>query len=220
MKTRASTSTFLLLLLLISVGYLFQSCEILQQAQGIHALSKCKFRLESVNKLELAGVGIQNKDSFSDLSLSEAGQITRAFISGPLVLSFNLDVEAKNPNEREASLNKFEWILFIDDLEMTRGTTNKFVSIPSNNGTGILPLSINFDLKQALSGENRDALLNFGFNLAGIGNRPSRITVKAKPTVYVAGRGIDYPGWIRIENEFTSGGNGGSDAPGVKTIRR
>jgi hypothetical protein len=39
-------------------------------------------------------------------------------------------------------------------------------------------------------------------NLAGSGNRPSRITLKAKPSVVVGGVTFPYPDYITIQNDF------------------
>lgn len=195
--------------------FFFVSCDVIQQAKALHAFTKCKFRLKTIQNITLSGINIQEKKSFSDLTFGDAANITQSLLNGTLPLSFTLNIEGKNPNNKNAALNKFEWILYIDDIEMTNGTTNQTVTIPANNGTGILPLAIKVDLKKVLNKESTDALLNFGFNLAGSGNRPSRITVKAKPTVYIMEKPIDYPGYIKISNEFSSNGNN----DGVGTIR-
>ncbi len=193
-----------IILSLVIILLTFNSCDVLQQATELHTLTKCKFRLNTVENITLAGVDVQHKKSFSDLTFQDAAKLTQALLSGDLPLSFILNIEAKNPNNKPAAMNKFDWILFIDDIEMTRGSTTKRIEIPANNGTGILPLYLGFDLLDILSGESRDAVLNFGFNLAGAGNAPTRITVKAKPTIYVSGQSIDYPGYITINNDFSS----------------
>ena len=186
----------------------------------MYNLTRCEFKLNTGEDVHLAGVYIQNYDQFSDLTFSDAMKLTNAFLNKNLPLDFTLNIATKNPNQQRAALNKLQWILFIDDIEMTRGTTNKRIEIPPNGGVSILPLNLNIELFNALSGDSKDAILNFGFNLAGQGNKPTRITVKAKPSVYVSGREIDYPGYITIENEFTSGGgSGGGKSGGGGTIR-
>jgi LEA14-like dessication related protein len=183
------------------------SCDVLQQAQELYAFSKCKFRLNTINNITVAGVNVQEIDQFSDLNFMDAAKLTAAVLQNKMPLDFILDVETKNPNNKSAALNKLDWILFIDDIEMTRGTTNQRVEIPANGGVAGLPLHINVDLFKALSGETKDAILNFGMNLAGQGDKPTRVMIKAKPTVYVGGKNINYPGYINIKNDFTSGGS-------------
>jgi len=181
------------------------SCDVLDQVGQMQNFAKCQFRLKSVKDTELAGINIQQIQSISDLGLLDAGMITAAFAGGSLPLDFTLNVEVQNPNSEVAAMNRLDWILLIDDIEMVRGTNNDRVTVTANGGTAILPLTMSFDLLKTLSGESGEAVLNFGFNIAGMGDRPTRITLKAKPTIYVGGKAITYPGYINIKNDFTSG---------------
>ncbi|KAF0196676.1 MAG: hypothetical protein FD166_2278 [Bacteroidetes bacterium] len=184
---------------------LMTGCEILDQARQVAMLSKCEFKLKTVDQLRLAGVNIQQVKKLTDLNMMDAAKITAAAVSGgSLPLNFTLNVEARNPNTAAAGLTKLEWILFIDDIQMVSGVNEQRVQIPGNGGTGIIPLSIGIDLKQALKGKSGEAIANFGLNLAGAGNKPTRITLKAKPTIMVGSQSIAYPGYLTIQNEFTS----------------
>ncbi|MDY0102562.1 MAG: hypothetical protein RBS07_06450 [Lentimicrobium sp.] len=180
------------------------SCDILEQASQVANLTKCEFRLKSVDQMRLAGVNIQQVDQLSDLNFIDAAKITAAATSGNLPLNFTLNVEAKNPNSAAAGLNRLEWILLIDDIQMVSGVNEQNVQIAANGGTSVIPLTIGVNLKEALKGKSADAIANFGLNLAGAGNKPTRITLKAKPSILVNGRSIAYPGYLTVENEFTS----------------
>jgi hypothetical protein len=190
--------------LFIAILVTFSSCEILEQASQVANLTKCEFRLKSVDQMRLAGVNIQQVDQLSDLNFIDAARITAAATSGNLPLNFTLNVEAKNPNGAAAGLNRLDWILLIDDIQMVSGVNEQNVQIPANGGTAVIPLTIGVNLKEALKGKSADAIANFGLNLAGAGNKPTRITLKAKPSIMVNGRSIAYPGYLTVENEFTS----------------
>lgn len=184
---------------------LMTGCDILDQARQVAMLSKCEFKLSSVDQLKLAGVNIQQIKKLTDLNLIDAAKITTAATMGSsLPLNFTLNVETKNPNASAAGLTRLDWILLIDDIEMVNGTNTQRVTIPANGGTAIIPLTIGVDLKQVLKGKSADAMANFGLNLAGAGNKPTRITLKAKPTIMVGSQSIAYPGYLTIQNEFTS----------------
>jgi hypothetical protein len=99
-------------------------------------------------------------------------------------------------------MNGMEWIVLIDNIEMTRGQVSNRIEVMPNNQTAIMPLTLSFDLKKVLTGKSADAVANFGMNLAGSGNRPSRITLKAKPSVVVGGVTFPYPDYITIQNDF------------------
>lgn len=193
-----------LFLLSIATFLLLSSCDVVKQASQISNLAKCNFRLESVQHLNLAGVDVQNAKSISDFSLLDAGKILNAVNSNSFQLDFTLNVEAKNPNPATAGLVKIDWILLIDDIEMTRGILDQQVTVPANNGVAIIPMRINFDLKQTLSGKSVDAIINFGMNLAGAGNIPTRFTLRMKPTITVGGFPINYPGYINVRTEYVS----------------
>lgn len=183
---------------------LFSSCDVLNQVTQMTNLTKCDFRLASVQELSLAGVNVQNVNKISDLSLMDGARLAKAVAAQQLPLTCTLNIEAKNPNTSAAGMTKIDWILLIDDIEMTQGQLDQQVTIPANNGTAIIPMKINVDLQKALSGKSADAILNFGMNLAGSGNKPTRFTLRMKPTIAVNGFPLTYPGYLDVKTEYGS----------------
>jgi hypothetical protein len=151
--------------------------------------------------MKLAGVSVQDKISLSDFSIMEMAKIAGVIAGGTLPLTFDLNMEVKNPNTGMAAMNKLDWILIIDDIEMTRGILNQRIEIPANAVSSI-PVAMNLDLMKSLNGKSGDALINFALNLAGSGTRPTRIKLKAKPSILIGASPIDYPGYITIKQEF------------------
>lgn len=192
----------ILLLASISSLIFFTSCDVMQQVTQMSNLTKCDFRLESVQQLNLAGINVQNVKSISDLNMIDAAKIASAVGSQQFPLDFTLNIEAKNPNTSAAGMTKIDWILLIDDIEMTRGTLDKQVTIPANNGIAIIPMQMHVDLQEALKGKSADAVINFGMNLAGTGNKPTRFTLQMKPTITIGGFPISYPGYLNVKTEF------------------
>jgi hypothetical protein len=187
---------------LIIIIIILGSCSVARQAEEISRLADCEFRLASVEQLKLAGVNIQGIKSYSDLRMTEMARIGTTLAGGTLPLDFILNVEAKNPNTAQAAMSRLEWIILIDNIEMANGIIEKRIIIPPDNGVAIIPVKINIDLVKHLSGQSAGPLLNFGFNLAGVGGTPTRITLKAKPTIYVGSRAIEYPGYIKITQKY------------------
>lgn len=183
---------------------LFSGCDITKQVNELKTFSKCDFRLYTVENINLAGINIEDYKSYNDLNLLDVAKISSALAKGNMPLSFTLNVQVKNPNPTPAALNKMEWILFIDDIELLDGVSEQRVEVPANGGISNLPLDIKADLKKVLTGESGEALSNLAFNLTGQGNRPSNVMLKIKPTVYAGGIPIVYPGYISVKNEFTS----------------
>lgn len=163
---------------------------------------KCDFRMKTLTNTKLAGISIQNLKSFSDLNFLNAGSLTKAYLSGNVPLNFQLNIEGKNPNSTVAKIAKFDWILLIDNVQMVSGTNQQEYQIPANGGTQLIPLNISVNLLEVINNESKSALLNFAFNLADAGNKPTRVDLKIKPTIYVGSIPITYPGYIDLGTEF------------------
>jgi LEA14-like dessication related protein len=179
-------------------------CDVVQQAQQAVNLTNCDFRILSVQNIMVAGINVQNYKSIKDLSITDLSKVTVAATKPTFPLSLQLNLEGRNPNASSAGLNKIDYILFIDNIQMTAGSLLKSFVIPPNNGTTVIPLQLSVDLKQALQGKSLDAIMNFGFNLAGVGNKPTRITIKLKPTILIGPTELVYPGYITVGTEFGS----------------
>jgi len=192
------------LISLFVVALILSSCNVVKQVEQMGMLAKCDFRLKTIENTNLAGVNIQHIQKMTDLNLMDAGRISAAMMGKELPLTFILNVEARNPNASPASMQRIDWILLIDDIEMANGTNTQQVMVPANQGTALIPLQISTDLKKSLTGKSGTAILNFGFNLAGAGNTPSRITLKAKPTILIGSFPLAYPGYITVSQEFSS----------------
>ena len=185
------------------VALSFTGCDVTRQAKRASNLGKCEFRIREVEHVKLAGINFDNVKSVNDLNFMDAAQVI-AGLTGPVFpLTLQVNVEGHNPNNSEAGLNRIEWILFIDDIRMTDGVVEQPVIIPPM-GIQTIHVQVNVDLKQVLSGKPANAMVNFCSNLAGVGKQPTRFTVKLKPTIYVAGMKITYPGYITVKTEFTA----------------
>ncbi len=179
-----------------------QSCSVLKE---VSTLGKCEFKMGTLENETIAGIDVSNINSYSDLSLGDVARVGSHVLQGELPLSLTLNVEARNPNPVTAALNRLEYIAFIDDVEMARGALNQRVEIPASGGTATIPLNLATDLLSLLSRESRSALFNFGLNLADASNRPTRLTIKVKPTILVGMVELTYPGYFSVSHEFTSG---------------
>ncbi|MDF1548234.1 MAG: LEA type 2 family protein [Bacteroidales bacterium] len=184
-------------LLLIAI-VLVPGCDILQQ---MVTFTKCEFKMNTLTNTRLASISVQNKDSFKDLSFMDAANVTKTLLGGTLPLSFDLNIEAKNPNATAASMQKMEWRAFIDDIEIAAGVMDQRVAI-APGGTQTIPLKVSVDLKKVINNKTKDALLNFGFNLADAGNYPTRVKLDIKPTIYVGSFALAYPGYFTLKKDF------------------
>jgi hypothetical protein len=189
----------------VAIGMLAAGCGILSQVQEMRNFAKCKFRMYGVEQVRLAGVRIEGKSSIKQLNVLDGIRLAGALKSGRLPLQFTLNIEVKNPNAETAGMNRMAWILLIDGREMIRGDLDRHIEIAPNGGVAPLPLEIELDLRQALSGESKDSMLNLAFNVAGEGTRPTHVTLRVKPSILIAGQSVDFPDYITISTEFGGG---------------
>lgn len=179
------------------------SCDVVNQATQAMNLVNCDFRIRSVTDVQLVGVDVGHISDIKQLTWSDAQKLIVALTKSTLPLTFNLHIDARNPNVSTAGLNSLDYIVYIDDIQMTSGTFNQPISIPPNNGTATIPMQLTVDLKQVLQGKSADAILNFAMNLSGIGGKPTRFKVKLKPYILVNGQPMSYPGYITVKTEFS-----------------
>jgi len=189
----------------VAVGLLASGCSFLNQFSQMRTFAQCKFRLVGIEQVRLAGVRIDGKTSLKQVNVLDAVRLTAALRGGALPLGLVVNVEARNPNPVPAAMNRLAWILLVDGREMTRGQLDRRVEISANGGVASLPVAVELDLRQALSGESGDSMLNLAFNVAGEGTRPTHVTVKVKPSILIAGQTVDFPDYITISTEFGGG---------------
>ncbi len=199
-KNISRLSIFIPMILLAAISE--NSCNFLKE---ISTLGKCEFRVTTLEDPEIAGVDVSQIRSFTDLNFVDMGIISSSVLRGDLPLSFTLNVEVRNPNPAMAALNGLEYLAFIDDVEVARGQLDRRIEIPANGGITTIPLRLSTDLIDILKKDSRQALVNFGLNLADAGNRPTRVSIKVKPTILVGAMEINYPGYFTVKHDFTSG---------------
>lgn len=193
----------LTLILFSSCMILTNSCGVVLQTQQMTNLISCDFRIVNVQNVNLAGVNIQNVQNIKNLNLIDATRIMAAVAGNSLPLTLTFNIEGKNPNSSSAGMNKLNWILLIDNIQITTGSVNDRFTIPPNNGTAMIPIQVSVNLKQVLQGKSLDAVANFAFNLAGVGERPTRITAKIQPAIMIGQTPLTYPGYITINTDFS-----------------
>jgi len=181
---------------------LMSSCRYLRE---LSTLRKCEFRLSEINNYVLSGIRMDELQSYNDLNFAQIGKISANMIRGDLPLSFIVNIEVMNPNPNPASLNKLEYIAFIDDLQIAEGSLTEKIEIAPSGGTAVIPMTLTTNLLDAFKKESLQALFNLVMNLSDAGKTPTRISLKIKPTINIAGKDILYPAYIRVKTEYSSG---------------
>jgi hypothetical protein len=186
------------------------SCDLLRQAQGTYNMVNCKYEYHSLSAISVGGI-----DLSKSISILDAPKLINMLSGGvssiPIGCTVNLDV--KNPNSTDAILNGMDYVLAIDGIDFTSGSVAHQLSV-APGGTGLLPLTLNFDVATLLKGESRDAVLGVVRNLlsvSGVGaklgldaaaSEPSKVTLNIKPSFNVGASQIKSPVFIPVSFSF------------------
>lgn len=206
-------SKILLLLILVVSTLSFYSCATLNKiSQQLTNLQRLQFKLENINNFSLMGIGLSNKKSISDFSISDGLKFASALSSNSFPARFTLNVAAMNPNtgadgsvSSSATITSLDWQLYIDDVPTIRGDISSPLEIPGTGKSTIIPISMELDLYKFFSGKGKDGIINLALALGGVNGSAARVKLDAKPTVDTPFGPLVYPGRITIiDKKFSS----------------
>lgn len=182
----------------------FSACDASRQANALNTLSKCKYELVGIDSLFLAGADINDMIKNRQLDISRLPGIAFSFLNQQLPLNASLQLEITNPTRNLAGIREFQYIIMIDDEEMIEGTSDLPIAVEGNS-KAIVPVEINANVYKLVNNSNN---LQKFLNLIDASNsqtiEPIQITFKIKPTISLAGKAIDYPGYINIRKTLDS----------------
>lgn len=177
------------------------ACATLEQ---VAALRRVAFELDRVSGGELAGVPIARLRSYQDLSAADVARIGVALARDELPLDFTLHVRAENPADNPvARLLEMEWSLWLDETETVAGELNRAYELTPGEAQDI-PLDIRLDLLDFFDGRARD-LVELALAVAGAEAEPTRISLRATPTIDTPLGPIRYPQPITIVSRTVGG---------------
>lgn len=188
------------LVVALTVGLV--GCATLQQ---IGALRQVAFTLGRIGTGRLAGVDLARIASYSTLSATDIARITIAVARNDLPLDFVLDVQASNPvdNTVAATMSRLAWSLYLDDKQTISGVVDTALTIPSG-GQVVIPIRMRLNLMQFFDGPAQD-LVNLAAAVAGLNTDPTRVSLRAVPTINTPIGPISYPTPITIVTKTVGG---------------
>jgi hypothetical protein len=169
------------------------------------ALKQVDFSIAGVDDGRLAGVDLRRIAAYRDLGPLEIGRIALAISRRDVPLECRVMIRADNPadNHTAASMVKLAWTLLLDDKETVHGVLDTTVVIPPG-ATATIPIPMRLNLREFFDGP-AESLVNLAASVAGLSARPTRIAVRAVPTIHTALGDITYPRPITIISRTVGG---------------
>ncbi len=189
---------------IVTIGLLVAGLGGCATLQRMAALRSVDFDLAGVRHARLAGVDITRIRSYQDLGAVDLGRIALAASRGQVPLDFTLDVRAANPAENgTAAMTRFAWSLLLNDRETVSGVVDSAVTLPSGQ-TVIVPIPVRVDLRQFFDGPAQ-GLVDLAASIAGLSADPTKIALRAQPTISTPVGPITYPGPITVVSRTVGG---------------
>lgn len=177
------------LIALVAVCLICVSCDVMNQvAETANLVRKCKFSLDNVQAVTLAGINLKNINT-SSLTATNVAKLGAALLTKNLPLDMTVNVGIQNPTTKPASLNAMDWKVAIDNVDMASGSTNKKVSVPSKSKTA-MPLSFNINTYDVFSKDGISAVKNFVSSFSQKDATSSRVAIKVNPTVAIGSQSL------------------------------
>ena len=184
-----------LIVLFVTMG--LASCDILTQVAQMANFANCTFNFNSVDHIQMLGIDLSKGMSKTDLNAMQLLSLANAISNRQLPVTFNVNVDVKNPNSIAASMTKMDYILSLNGKQVISTSMNNSVNVPAN-ASNTVTIPITTDLFQLFNGESADAIVNLAFKLAGASSDPVNVGLKVKPYINVSGQQLAYPDYITM----------------------
>ena len=184
-----------LIILFVTMG--LASCNVLNQVAQMANLVKCTFDFNSVNQIQMLDINLSKGMSKTDLNTTQLLSLADAIMKRQLPVTFNVNVDVKNPNSIAAAMTKMDYILTLNGKQVVSTTMNNGINVPAQSSSTI-SIPITTDLFQLFSGESADAIVNLAFKLAGASSDPVNVGLKVKPYINIGTQQLAYPDFISM----------------------
>lgn len=174
---------------------------ILDQASSLANLANCEYNLKNVSNLTVAGVNVKNITN-GNITASDILKLTSALVSKAVPMAMDVNIDIKNPTEKNAALTAMDWILDIDGSQFAQGNSTKNYTVTKQTTTTV-PLGVNTDLYSMFSKDGINSLKNFVSSFKSDGTS-SKVGLRIKPMLNVGSYTVPMPNYIKVEKKTGS----------------
>lgn len=193
------------LIIIVLLTSLVLSCSVYKTMVNI---SRLKFKLSGVSDFHLNGMDISDKGTLKDFGAVQIFQLTGAIAKGEVPVSFNVIVEAKNPNDgnggfppTDITIKRFPWKLFINGKETISGSIDKPVEVPGVGKTNLIRFHAKLNLLKFIRTNGLGEVINLVLKLGGKKSDPTSLKIVAEPVLETPLGEMTYPEPVTIVSE-------------------
>jgi hypothetical protein len=166
------------------------ACATLEQ---IGALRRVTFDYDRMSGVRLAGVALDGRDAWSDLTTTDIARLAAAIAAREAPFEAVVHLRAENPQDQTvtARLLALDWRFFVEDRRLLSGRNEREIALPPGQPTDV-PVTVALDLYDAFGGSSRD-LLDLALAIAGKGPLTREVRLELEPEINTAIGPIRYP---------------------------
>ncbi|WP_090148153.1 hypothetical protein [Dyadobacter soli] len=194
---------------IVLVAAVMTSCGVSRQVSEAKVFGDCKYDIASVDSVYLAGIDVRefrNLRSFNDFDLAKYPGLAMGLLRKNVPLNLRVNVDITNPTRKRAAINQLEYKVLLTESEIFNGYLSQLIEVLPGTTPTRVPVSLQTNAYQLLSNDQtRDQFINMILALTGKSDaKPSKFVVKVRPTLDIAGKQVNYPGYITFEKQITS----------------
>jgi LEA14-like dessication related protein len=184
---------------IVGVCTTLSACSVLSsladQAVGLANLANCEYSLKNVTGLTIGGVNVK-KITNGNITAADVVNLTNALLSKKVPMAMNVNIDVKNPTDKNAAMTAMDWILDIDGSQFAQGNSSKGVTV-TKQATTTVPLGVNTDLYSMFSKDGINSLKNFVSSFKNDGTS-SKVGLRIKPSLNVGSYVVPMPNYIKV----------------------
>ena len=187
-----------LLGVLVFLALLINSCSIYRQGVELTTFSKCDFKAQNIQVINIAGIDVSHVHAINDLPLNDYLTLAKQAFSKDIPSKLQIKIKAFNQNSKKAAISGLDWELYLKNDLYTQGIVNKPVEVLQNQ-SATFDVFADINLKEIIHNKSLPQLLsliiekNDGFERSDLD-----AVLRIKPW-YISGKSVKkYPGYIKI----------------------
>ena len=161
-------------------AYVMCGCSVLD---SVKTVKECNYSFAGLENFNYAGVTLDKLKDPKSLTLTDSINLLNALREKNTKLNFNALVDIENPNSGTASVEKMDWKICLDGVEMLEGSNKDTIKVEANK-TSRAKIQAAIDPTKVMNGNSLDSLWTLYCKLSGRDTtKSSKVTLKLKPTV-------------------------------------
>ncbi|MDB5242303.1 MAG: hypothetical protein JWP57_2928 [Spirosoma sp.] len=195
-----------LILAILALPLLFIRCGVNKQISQAKTLGDCRYTIASADSVFLAGTDVRQFRKIEDINPARFPRLAAGLLTRNIPLDARINLDITNPTNKLAGINQLEYRIILAGQELFQGFLNQRIEVQPGGGKTRVPVRLNANAYQLFTDpKTRDSFMQLVQNLSGAADaKPSKLTIRIKPTLDLGGKQVNYPGYITINQDVTN----------------